>query len=95
MNIGNHVKYKILTTVSFDKAYDKLNDNDKNLVDEVIDKLASGQNLEAKYRDHKLNGKYRFFRDCHIKNDLVLIYERNQKALILTAMRLGTHSEIF
>ena len=41
----------------------------------VIERLARGETLEARYRDHALSGTYRGTRDCHIEPDWVLIYE--------------------
>ncbi len=34
---------------------------------EVIDILANGGTLEAKYRDHDLTGNYKGTRECHIE----------------------------
>jgi mRNA interferase YafQ len=40
-----------------------------------------------------LSGNWIGFRDCHIKPDLVLIYEK-PGPLMLRLVRLGSHSEI-
>ncbi|MDR0579775.1 MAG: type II toxin-antitoxin system YafQ family toxin [Campylobacteraceae bacterium] len=87
--------YVISTSKAFDKAYAKLQNKDKNLTDIVINKLANNEPLGAKYKDHALKGKMADFRDCHIKPDLVLIYTKDKDLLILTAVRIGTHSELF
>ena len=42
---------------------------------EVIEKLANGEPLEAKYRDHDLTGNYKGCRECHIEPDWLLVYE--------------------
>ena len=34
---------------------------------EVLEKIVSGQELEAKYRDHALVGQYKGTRECHIE----------------------------
>ena len=34
-------------------------------------------------------------RFCHVKPDLVLIYSKNKDALLLTAFRISSHSELF
>ncbi|GIV57448.1 MAG: type II toxin-antitoxin system YafQ family toxin [Bacteroidetes bacterium] len=60
---------------------------------EVIEKLARGETLEARYRDHALGGPYRGARDCHIEPDWVLIYETDKEELIL--IRTGTHADLF
>lgn len=49
--------------------------------------------LSEKYCDHPLKGNLKGIRDCHIKPDLVLFYEKpDDKTLLLS--RLGTHSEL-
>ena len=45
------------------------------------------------YRDHALSGDWQGYRDCHVKNDLVLIYRFANEELQL--LRLNSHSEIF
>ena len=49
--------------------------------------------LPAKYLDHALSGEWQGFRDCHIKNDLVLVYK--VEGSVLQLARLNTHSEVF
>ena len=59
----------------------------------VIEMLANDVILELRYRDHQLSGNWKSHRDCHIKPDLVLIYEKpNDDVLVLE--RLGSHSEL-
>ncbi len=42
----------------------------------VLVALASDQPLESRYHDHALSGEWKEFRDCHLKPDLVLIYQK-------------------
>lgn len=60
---------------------------------DVMHHLLNGKNLPEKYKDHALSGNWKGFRDCHIKNNLVLIYHVNNEEL--TLVRLNTHSEVF
>ena len=46
-----------------------------------------------KYKDHPLTGDWRGYRDCHIKNDLVLIYKIEDDLIKLA--RVNSHSEVF
>ena len=62
---------------------------------EVIDILANGETLDAKYKDHSLTGNYRETRECHIEPDWLLIYEIRGDVLVLMHYRLGSHSELF
>ncbi|WP_299328074.1 type II toxin-antitoxin system YafQ family toxin, partial [uncultured Helicobacter sp.] len=68
---------------------------DKDLTDALIDKLATGQPLEPKHKDHALSGNLQGFRECHIKPDLLLIYELCDDILQLNALRVGSHSKLF
>lgn len=61
----------------------------------VLDKLANNETLESKYKDHALTGELKGYRDCHIKPDLVLIYQKQKDLLILKALRINKHSEVF
>lgn len=62
---------------------------------EVIDKLARGEVLDAKYMDHPLLGGYLGARECHIEPDLLLIYQKKKDVLVLNVLRLGSHSNLF
>lgn len=59
----------------------------------VVDTLANDQPLEPRYRDHALTGEWKDHRDCHIKPDLVLIYQKSD-AETLRLVRIGSHSEL-
>ncbi len=59
----------------------------------VIVALANDQALPERYRDHPLSGEWAGFRDCHVKPDLVLIYEKPDDDT-LRLVRLGSHSEL-
>jgi mRNA interferase YafQ len=87
--------YKIFRTASFKKDYKKLNSTDKNLLKEIIIKLANGKKLEEKYKDHNLIGNYLGCRECHIKPDLLLIYRIDNDILELALVRVGSHSKLF
>lgn len=59
----------------------------------VIERLANGEKLEAKYRDHQLNN-LEGVRDCHIQPDWVLLYEYIDDVLVLLLHRTGSHSHL-
>ena len=48
--------------------------------------------LPSKYKDHALSGNYTGYRDCHIRPDVVLIYEIKNGYLIL--IRIGKHNKL-
>lgn len=59
----------------------------------IVERLANDQLIEARYRDHSLSGNWKDCRDCHIKPDLVLIYQKPDRKT-LRLIRLGSHSEL-
>jgi mRNA interferase YafQ len=60
---------------------------------DLLRQLASGATLPAHSRDHTPQGPWRGSRDCHLRSDVVLIYQRNEKNIRL--VRIGSHSELF
>lgn len=60
---------------------------------EVIGILASQHPLPSKNRNHHLTGNWVNHRECHVKNDVLLIYQIDGNILFLT--RFGSHSELF
>ena len=59
----------------------------------IVRALASDEPLEPRHRDHALSGPWADFRDCHIRSDLVLIYEKPD-AQTLRLVRMGSHAEL-
>ena len=90
-------KYSIILTGKFRKHLKNLKKQNKDLnkLFDVVNILAEGGILEAKYRDHDLSGKYKGTRECHIEPDWLLVYEIQNDVLVLILYRLGTHSELF
>jgi mRNA interferase YafQ len=60
----------------------------------VLTALANDQPLEPRHRDHDLSGNWLGHRECHIKPDLLLIYQKSDNAT-LQLVRLGSHSQLF
>ena len=60
----------------------------------VVQVLAADQPLGQRHRDHSFSGGYTGHRECHLKPDLLLIYEKPDD-LTLRLVRLGSHSELF
>jgi addiction module toxin, relE/stbE family len=87
--------YKLAYAKSFKKDIKKLSKKDTDAVFEVLAKLAAGEPLESKFKDHALKGELAGYRDCHVLPDLVLIYQKLDDLLILRAVRTGSHSELF
>ena len=91
------MKYEVKFTNQFKKDFKlaKKQNKDLNKLFDVVNILAEGGILEAKYRDHDLSGKYKGTRECHTEPDWLLVYEIQNDVLVLILYRLGTHSELF
>ena len=59
----------------------------------VLSALLADKPLEPRHRDHALTGDWKDHRDCHVKPDLVLIYQKPD-ADVSRLVRLGSHSEL-
>ena len=88
---------QIRYTVQFKKDYKlmKRRGVDLSKLRVVIDMLANRKPLPDALRDHSLGGDYKGHRECHISPDWLLIYIRDDADLVLTAVRTGSHSELF
>lgn len=91
------MKYSIEFTTRFKRDLKLAKKQNKNLdkMFEVIEILANGGKLDAKYRDHDLSGNFKGTRECHIEPDWLLIYEIKEDILVLMLSRTGTHSDLF
>ncbi|WP_276883927.1 type II toxin-antitoxin system YafQ family toxin [Campylobacter cuniculorum] len=89
------MKYEIKYSTKFKKHYKKLNTKEQQEVIAIINHLANDETLEPKYKDHALKGDFIGFRECHLKPDLLLIYQKQDDKLILYCLDIGSHSELF
>ena len=91
------MKYSIKYTKLFKRDYKTAVKRGLNmeLLQEVIEKLAAGDILSEKYRDHSLSGNQTGNRECHILPNWLLIYRIEEDILVLTLTRTGSHSDLF
>ena len=84
--------YNIKPTSKFQKDLKRVyrRGYDISLLSEIIKKLAAGENLPPKNKDHALTGNY-----SGITPDWLLIYELDGDTLFLYLTRTGTHSDLF
>lgn len=90
------MKLRAVATSQFRKDYKRAIKRGKKIakLDEVIQKLANGEPLDVKHRDHALVGNWSAFRECHIEPDWLLVYRIEAGVLILTLARTGTHGDL-
>ncbi len=90
--------YEIQFSSTYKKSIKRVRKGGKISMSEVylvINTLASGKPLSVKHRDHKLSGEFSMYRECHIKPDLLLIYQIKNDILVLVLINIGSHSELF
>ena len=90
--------YQLTDSKQSRKSFRKLRNSgrfDEAAVAFVLNKLRSGRPLEARYQNHPLQGKYAGCFECHIKSDLLLIYEIDAAEELITVVDVGSHSELF
>lgn len=89
--------YQVKFTTAYKKAYKLMKKRglDISLLDEVVDLLRQGKQLEERYRDHGLTGNFAGFRECHIKPNWLLIYLIENDILTLTLIDTGSHADLF
>ena len=73
------------------KTY-KNNKKGQDELKKVLNDLCNGNQLDRKYNDHPLHGKYKQQRDIHVFPNVVLIYKISENILYLT--RIGTHNKL-
>ncbi|MDR3012284.1 MAG: type II toxin-antitoxin system YafQ family toxin [Chitinispirillales bacterium] len=81
----------------FKKDYKKIQKQGKKINElwAIIEKLLKNEKLAPKFKDHQLIGNYKNHRGCHINPDWLLIYKIDSDKLILTAVRTGSHSDLY
>ena len=89
------MKYTVKPTSKFQKDLKRIQKRgyDMRLMTDIIKKLANGEILPPKNRDHNLSGNYSNCRECHIAPDWLLIYEVYEDELFLYLTRTGSHSD--
>jgi mRNA interferase YafQ len=79
------------------KLLKKRSQKDFISLEKIVDILAKSGNkgLDKKHKAHKLSGNYAGYWECHVKPDLLLIWDENEEILLLELIRTGTHSDLF
>ncbi len=89
---------EVVQSKQFKKSFKRIRSHKnfkENVFHFVIDELRNDRQLEAKYKDHQLVGDHIGQRECHVQNDILLIYEKRKDVLVLLLADIGSHSELF
>jgi len=93
-----NTKCEIDYTSNFKKQLKKIlkQGKDANILLDVVTKLANKEELDEKYKNHRLidDKTYRDCSECHLKPDWLLVYKYINNNLILVLVATGSHSEI-
>lgn len=89
------MKYTLEFSAQFKKSLKKLSQKDIEKCFSVIYKLANDETLDEKHKDHKLKGEFHAYRECHIKPNLLLIYQKQDSILTLICVNVGSHGKLF
>ena len=92
--------YRIIRTKAFERSYKRLKQSGikEQVIDSlknIIDTLASGKTLASNHRDHKLTGYFSEYRECHVRPNLLLVYQIDRGNLILILVDIGSHPYFF
>lgn len=94
-----NAKYDVKITSKFKSDYKKIRKQGKdiNKLINVLEFLANGEELDQKYKNHKLINDKNFqdCYECHITPDWLLIYKLQDNELILLLFATGSHSDLF
>ncbi len=97
-NLEN-TKYHVQYTSRFKKEFKKIlkQGKDEKLFLEVLNVIANGEELDEKYKNHKLiNDKtFKECYECHIQPNWLLVYKVQNNELVLLLFATGSHSELF
>jgi mRNA interferase YafQ len=65
-----------------------------NVLENILGILQREEPIPPKFKPHLLTGIYSGHMECHVQNDLLLIWlDKTSDTIVL--VRFGTHSEIF
>lgn len=91
-------KYEVYYSSPFKKSLKRISKQGKDLdkLFTVIERLANKEDLEEKYKNHKLKDDKYYVNcfECHITPDWLLVYRYDENKLILVLVNTGSHSEV-
>lgn len=103
------MKYNFRPRATFERGLRYLGKLDPTIIDEVqeaIQILLNGDQLDDIYQDHELKRKYTGYREFHLRdtpkgkqpndiNDVLVVYKIKDQDLVLIAVDIGSHKKLF
>ena len=90
--------YEIRSTKQYRKSIKRLSRSGNFNIAEleiIINIITQGKNLPAINDNHFLTGNMKEYQECHIKSDLLLVYQIDESAQLLLLVDIGSHSYLF
>jgi len=89
--------YSLKYSKKFKKDLKKIARDNFNIkeLENTLNLLIANKPLNKKYQNHKLHGEFRNCFECHIRPNILLIYEIDDYQKIIYLLRIGSHSELF
>lgn len=90
--------YSLHPSKQYRKAFKRLHHSGRfngGELENALSLLAAGDMLPTRYENHQLRGKYSDCFECHVKNDLLLIYKVDDGSQKIALVKLGSHFELF
>ena len=85
---------KIRRKSSFDRAYRKLTEGQRDSVDQAL--ILFEQNpFDLRLRNHKLSGGHEGVRSIHAGYDLRILYVEIDKHAVVLLIAVGTHDAVY
>lgn len=91
------MNYEIIYSNTFRKSLKRCQKRglDVEKLRTVLEILVEGRTLPAKYKQHKLTGKFKGAWECHIEPDWLLVWEVDDNKLVLLLVDTGSHADLF
>lgn len=89
--------YEIAYSTRFKRSFKKCLKRGLNpdIFRKAVEILAETGRLPSQYRPHKLSGKYNGCWECHLQPDWLLVWQQDDRRLILIFVDTGTHTDLF
>ena len=92
-------QYAIVLTKTYRKSFKKISRSGRHADIKEVGRSYFHARLRSvsvgKYKNHTLSGDLAEYEECHIKDDMLLVYMRHDKELVLVLVDVGSHRDIF
>lgn len=92
--------FQVVSTTQFKKDLKRIkrrSHGDFEKLTVFIKQLAGSgfDGIPERYKPHYLKGNYKDCCECHVKNDLILIWREKENPGVITLVRTGSHADLF